>query len=170
VSTTAPACHLEAREKEADLATSLSSQCRLHHPRQGSLGASQRKCCVPLALPLWQSFLGPSYVDSPPTLPVLSRFSPWLLQLTPSDPNRQASTSLHSRCMRLLQRCVLSSISRTPPTHPCLSALDCGLYNQFGGVVLDMSESAHISKALGDKKALIMASHGLLTVGESIER
>lgn len=33
-----------------------------------------------------------------------------------------------------------------------------------------MSESAHIANALGDKKALIMASHGLLTVGESIER
>ncbi|ORY89320.1 class II aldolase/adducin domain-containing protein [Leucosporidium creatinivorum] len=51
----------------------------------------------------------------------------------------------------------------------CIFYNDCGLYNQFGGVVLDMSESSRIANALGDKKALIMASHGLLTVGESIE-
>ncbi|GAA5875978.1 hypothetical protein JCM8547_000670 [Rhodosporidiobolus lusitaniae] len=51
----------------------------------------------------------------------------------------------------------------------CTFYQDVGLYNAFGGVVLDMSESSRIAEALGDKKALIMASHGLLTVGETIE-
>ncbi|KAI5476107.1 hypothetical protein MNV49_000425 [Pseudohyphozyma bogoriensis] len=51
----------------------------------------------------------------------------------------------------------------------CVFYNDVGLYNSFGGVVLDMSESSRIAEALGDKKALIMAHHGLLTVGETIE-
>ncbi|GAA5909122.1 hypothetical protein JCM6882_001195 [Rhodosporidiobolus microsporus] len=51
----------------------------------------------------------------------------------------------------------------------CVFWNDCGLYNAFGGVVLDMSESDRIAQALGKKKALVMANHGLLTVGETIE-
>jgi len=47
---------------------------------------------------------------------------------------------------------------------------DVGLYDEFGGVVLDMSESARICQAIGNKKAVILANHGLLTVGEHIER
>ncbi|GAA6010599.1 hypothetical protein JCM10207_007756 [Rhodosporidiobolus poonsookiae] len=51
----------------------------------------------------------------------------------------------------------------------CVFYQDVGLYEQFGGVVLASSESDHIADALGQKKALIMSSHGLLTVGETIE-
>lgn len=51
----------------------------------------------------------------------------------------------------------------------CVFYNDCALYDTFGGVVLDAAESTRICKALGDKKAVILSSHGLLTVGESIE-
>ncbi len=51
----------------------------------------------------------------------------------------------------------------------CVFWNDVGLYDKFGGVVLDMSESARICQAIGSKKAVIMANHGLLTVGEHIE-
>ncbi|KAM0755222.1 arad-like aldolase/epimerase [Meredithblackwellia eburnea MCA 4105] len=46
---------------------------------------------------------------------------------------------------------------------------DCSVYTGHGGVVLSSSESARITDALGTKKAIILANHGLLTVGECIE-
>ncbi|EEP77967.1 conserved hypothetical protein [Uncinocarpus reesii 1704] len=44
-----------------------------------------------------------------------------------------------------------------------------GVYNNFGGVVLDREEGVRITKALGDGKAVILRNHGLLTVGESVD-
>lgn len=52
----------------------------------------------------------------------------------------------------------------------CIFHNDCAVYDTFGGVVLDASESSKITNALGDKKAVILSAHGLLTVGETIER
>ncbi|RFU33711.1 hypothetical protein B7463_g2631, partial [Scytalidium lignicola] len=46
---------------------------------------------------------------------------------------------------------------------------DCGLYNQFNGIVLDEKEGKDIAKALGNKKAAILLNHGLLTCAASIE-
>lgn len=43
------------------------------------------------------------------------------------------------------------------------------VFDDFTGVVLDMSEGDRIAAALGDNKAAILRNHGLLTVGESIE-
>ncbi|KAM0755220.1 class II aldolase/adducin domain-containing protein [Meredithblackwellia eburnea MCA 4105] len=51
----------------------------------------------------------------------------------------------------------------------CLFFNDLAVYNSFGGVVVDSDESQKIVKALGSKKAAILASHGLLTTGGSIE-
>lgn len=42
------------------------------------------------------------------------------------------------------------------------------VYSQFGGVVLNDEEGQHIAKALGDKRALILQNHGLLTVGANV--
>jgi ribulose-5-phosphate 4-epimerase/fuculose-1-phosphate aldolase len=44
---------------------------------------------------------------------------------------------------------------------------DLALYPNFGGVVLAAEESQEIVKYLGDKKAIILQNHGLLTVGQS---
>jgi ribulose-5-phosphate 4-epimerase/fuculose-1-phosphate aldolase len=77
----------------------------------------------------------------------------------------------------------------------CVFYGEIGVYGNFGGVVLDMSESSRIAEALGPKNkalsastsflspyissssamltrvtATVMVNHGLLTVGETIER
>jgi len=41
---------------------------------------------------------------------------------------------------------------------------DYAFYREFGGVVLDEAEGRRIAEALGDKSALILQNHGLLTV------
>jgi len=46
---------------------------------------------------------------------------------------------------------------------------DHGLYDDYTGVVNDLSEGDRIAAALGDKKAAILKNHGLLTVGGSVE-
>jgi ribulose-5-phosphate 4-epimerase/fuculose-1-phosphate aldolase len=51
----------------------------------------------------------------------------------------------------------------------CAFYRDHGLFDDYTGVVLDTSEGDRIATALGDKKAVILRSHGLLTVGESVE-
>jgi ribulose-5-phosphate 4-epimerase/fuculose-1-phosphate aldolase len=51
----------------------------------------------------------------------------------------------------------------------CAFYEDFGIHRDFGGVVLDSEEGARIGKALGDKKAVILRNHGMLTVGTSVE-
>ncbi len=51
----------------------------------------------------------------------------------------------------------------------CAFYNDHALFEDFSGVVLDMSEGNAIATALGDNKACILQNHGLMTVGSSIE-
>lgn len=51
----------------------------------------------------------------------------------------------------------------------CAFYEDHAIYDDFTGVVLDVSEGDLIAKALGDKKAAILQNHGLLTVGACVE-
>ena len=51
----------------------------------------------------------------------------------------------------------------------CAFYEDHGLFNDYTGVVNDLSEGDRIGQALGDKKAVILQNHGLLTVGQSVE-
>jgi ribulose-5-phosphate 4-epimerase/fuculose-1-phosphate aldolase len=46
---------------------------------------------------------------------------------------------------------------------------DHALFDDFTGVVLDLEEGKRIAHALGDNKAAILANHGLLTVGHSVD-
>jgi len=46
---------------------------------------------------------------------------------------------------------------------------DHGLFDDYSGVVLELSEGERIGEALSNKKAVILQNHGLLTVGHSIE-
>ena len=46
---------------------------------------------------------------------------------------------------------------------------DHALYDDFGGVVVDLDEGARIAQALGGHKAAILANHGLLTVGRTVD-
>ncbi|MEH3157438.1 MAG: class II aldolase/adducin family protein [Sphingomonas taxi] len=43
------------------------------------------------------------------------------------------------------------------------------LFETFSGIVLDNSEGQRIAEALGDKRAVILQNHGILTVGGSVE-
>jgi ribulose-5-phosphate 4-epimerase/fuculose-1-phosphate aldolase len=44
---------------------------------------------------------------------------------------------------------------------------DHALFNDYTGVVLDLEEGKRIAHALGARKAVILANHGLLTVGQT---
>jgi ribulose-5-phosphate 4-epimerase/fuculose-1-phosphate aldolase len=43
------------------------------------------------------------------------------------------------------------------------------LFETFSGIVLDGSEGERIARALGDRRAVILQNHGILTVGRSVE-
>lgn len=47
----------------------------------------------------------------------------------------------------------------------CAFYEDHALFDDFTGVVLDTSEGDRIAEVLGDRKAVILQNHGLLTVG-----
>jgi ribulose-5-phosphate 4-epimerase/fuculose-1-phosphate aldolase len=51
----------------------------------------------------------------------------------------------------------------------CAFHQDFGVFESFSGVVLDPEEGRKIGVALGDKKAVILRNHGMLTVGHSVE-
>ena len=51
----------------------------------------------------------------------------------------------------------------------CAFYEDHGLFDDYTGVVNELSEGDRIAEALGDKKAAILKNHGLLTVGGSVE-
>lgn len=51
----------------------------------------------------------------------------------------------------------------------CAFYEDHAVYPQFNGVVLDDEEGERIVAALGNKKALILQNHGLLTAANTIE-
>jgi ribulose-5-phosphate 4-epimerase/fuculose-1-phosphate aldolase len=51
----------------------------------------------------------------------------------------------------------------------CAFYNDFGVFDDFSGVVLAAEEGVKIGKALGDKKAVILRNHGMLTVGTSVE-
>lgn len=46
---------------------------------------------------------------------------------------------------------------------------DHSLFDDYTGVVLELEEGKRIAQALGDKKAVILRNHGLLTVGHSVD-
>jgi len=66
----------------------------------------------------------------------------------------------------------LSSLDMTiePLTQDaCAFYDDIGTYADYRGVVLSSEEGQRIGRALGDKKAVILRNHGMLTVGETVD-
>ena len=51
----------------------------------------------------------------------------------------------------------------------CAFYEDHALFDDYTGVVLDPEEGKRIAHALGDRKAVILRNHGLLTVGHSVD-
>ena len=46
---------------------------------------------------------------------------------------------------------------------------DHAIYRDFGGVVVELDEGERIARAIGDKKAVILQNHGLLTTGATVD-
>jgi ribulose-5-phosphate 4-epimerase/fuculose-1-phosphate aldolase len=66
----------------------------------------------------------------------------------------------------------LSSLDMTiePLTQDaCAFYDDIATYADYRGVVLSSEEGDRIARALGDKKAVILRNHGMLTVGETVD-
>lgn len=51
----------------------------------------------------------------------------------------------------------------------CAFYQDHALFDDYTGVVLDLKEGERLAKTLGEKKAIILRNHGLLTVGHSVD-
>lgn len=51
----------------------------------------------------------------------------------------------------------------------CRYYTDHEVFNDYTGEVLDPKEGQRIGQALGDKKAVILQNHGLLTVGKTVD-
>ncbi len=51
----------------------------------------------------------------------------------------------------------------------CAFYNDHTVYDDFGGVVVEVDEGVRIARALGDNKAAILQNHGILTVGETVD-
>jgi ribulose-5-phosphate 4-epimerase/fuculose-1-phosphate aldolase len=51
----------------------------------------------------------------------------------------------------------------------CAFYEDHSLFHDFTGVVYDPAEGRRIAEALGERKAVILRNHGLLTVGKSVD-
>lgn len=51
----------------------------------------------------------------------------------------------------------------------CIFYKDHGLYGDYGGVANDIEEGKRIAHALDSHKAAILANHGLITVGQSVD-
>ena len=71
--------------------------------------------------------------------------------------------SLHGKAFSSL-RILLDPLTQDA----CAFFEDHGLYSDYRGIVNDIAEGKRISVALGGSKAVILANHGLLTVGESV--
>jgi ribulose-5-phosphate 4-epimerase/fuculose-1-phosphate aldolase len=51
----------------------------------------------------------------------------------------------------------------------CAFYQDHAVFDDYTGVVLDPNEGKRIAQTLGDRKAVILRNHGLLTVGHSVD-
>lgn len=72
--------------------------------------------------------------------------------------------SLHGKAFASLHRHL-----RPLTQDACIFFNDHGLYDGYGGVANDLDEGKRIAMALGDRKAAILANHGLITVGKSVD-
>ncbi len=70
--------------------------------------------------------------------------------------NGKAFSSLHRPLLPLTQ-------------DACMFFEDHALDNEYGGVASDIEEGKRIAVALGGNKAAILANHGLITVGRSVD-
>jgi ribulose-5-phosphate 4-epimerase/fuculose-1-phosphate aldolase len=74
------------------------------------------------------------------------------------------SHSVHGKAFASLRRPL-----RPITQDACIFFEDHGLYDGYGGVADDVEEGKRIAAAVGGTKAAILANHGLITVGQSVD-
>jgi ribulose-5-phosphate 4-epimerase/fuculose-1-phosphate aldolase len=74
------------------------------------------------------------------------------------------SHSVHGRALS-----ALGDLIEPITQDACAFYQDHALFDQYGGVVLDVEEGKRIAATLGEHKALVLRNHGLLTVGDSVD-
>lgn len=74
------------------------------------------------------------------------------------------SHSVHGKAFSSLRRPL-----RPLTQDSCIFFEDHGLYADYGGVANDVEEGKRIAAAVGGHKAAILANHGLITVGQSVD-
>jgi ribulose-5-phosphate 4-epimerase/fuculose-1-phosphate aldolase len=74
------------------------------------------------------------------------------------------SHSTHGRAFATLHRRL-----RPLTQDSCIFFEDHGLYDDYGGVANDIEEGKRIAAAVGGTKAAVLANHGLITVGETVD-
>ncbi|OHV48248.1 hypothetical protein BCD48_16180 [Pseudofrankia sp. BMG5.36] len=88
-------------------------------------------------------------------------------QIHQARPDVVAAAHSHSTYGRALS--TLGQLLEPITQDACAFYEDHGLFEEFGGVVLDLDEGKRIAAALGGHKAVILANHGLLTVGDTVD-
>jgi ribulose-5-phosphate 4-epimerase/fuculose-1-phosphate aldolase len=74
------------------------------------------------------------------------------------------SHSVHGKAFASLRRPL-----RPITQDACIFFEDHGVYDGYGGVADDVEEGKRIAAAVGGTKAAILANHGLITVGQSVD-
>jgi ribulose-5-phosphate 4-epimerase/fuculose-1-phosphate aldolase len=74
------------------------------------------------------------------------------------------SHSVHGKAFSALRR-PLDPLTQDA----CAFYGDHALFDDYTGAVLELDDGKRIAHALGDHKAVILANHGLLTVGQSVD-
>ena len=74
------------------------------------------------------------------------------------------SHSTHGRAFSTLG-CELAPLTQDA----CAFYKDHAIYDDFGGVAVELDEGERIARALGQRKAAILANHGLITVGQTVD-
>lgn len=74
------------------------------------------------------------------------------------------SHSMHGKTWSILRR-PLDPVTQDA----CAFYEDHSVFDDYGGVVLEGEEGERIARALGPHKAAILANHGLLTVGQTVD-
>ena len=83
-------------------------------------------------------------------------------------PRRGRPPPTRTRCTaRRGPRCTARSTRSTQDA--CAFYGDHAVFDDYTGAVLDLEEGKRIAHALGDGKAAILANHGLLTVGRTVD-
>ncbi|KAJ5170075.1 uncharacterized protein N7500_002858 [Penicillium coprophilum] len=81
----------------------------------------------------------------------------------------EVNCAAHSHSLYGRAFCTLGRPLDITSQDACAFHNDLGLYSSFKGVVLAEEEGQNIAQALGNKKAVLLQNHGLLTVGNTIE-